>query len=108
MRSVRLTRKRRAAPATPPPEPTVRVQLPELTDSVVSPQETEVALIHHEIRRLTTTPAICSKCGEVVALNGARSPIRQIEREATPTSPHTFVMIDALGWLVHICEVTTT
>jgi len=53
MRPVRLTRKWRAAPATPQPEPTNRVPVPALTDWVVSPQQAEVALILDEIRRIT-------------------------------------------------------
>jgi len=67
-----------------------------------------VDAVDRHIRKEHATPAICPKCGEVVVLNGARPPIEQIEHDATPTSPHTFVMVDALGWLVHICEVTTT
>lgn len=45
----------------------------------------------------------CPKCGQVVPLYAGRRPVEHIEREATGTSPHSFMMIDDGGWFLHRC-----
>ena len=53
MRSVRLTRKRRAAPVTVQPDPPATTRLPPLNDGAMTAKQAELGVILAEISRLT-------------------------------------------------------